>query len=62
MRPISSRSRGIGLRQEHLDVLCSSPIRPGIDFLELAPENWMAIGGAKRAQLHQLAERYPLVA
>lgn len=62
MRPISSRSRGIGLRQEHLDALCSGTIRPGIDFLELAPENWMAIGGAKRAQLHQLAERYPLVA
>lgn len=62
MRPISSRSRGIGLRQEHLDALCSGPICPGIDFLELAPENWMAIGGAKRAQLHQLAERYPLVA
>ncbi|WP_033138017.1 DUF692 domain-containing protein [Aeromonas finlandensis] len=62
MRPISSRSRGIGLRQEHLDALCSGPVRPGIDFLELAPENWMAIGGAKRAQLHQLAERYPLVA
>ncbi|MCF7744669.1 DUF692 domain-containing protein [Aeromonas veronii] len=62
MRPISSRCRGIGLRQEHLDALCSGPVRPGIDFLELAPENWMAIGGAKRAQLHQLAERYPLVA
>lgn len=62
MRPIASRSRGIGLRQEHLAQLCSEPTRPGIDFLELAPENWMAIGGAKRAQLHQLVERYPLVA
>ncbi|MGL5179250.1 MAG: multinuclear nonheme iron-dependent oxidase, partial [Aeromonas veronii] len=62
MRPISSRSRGIGLRQEHLDALCSGPVRPGIDFLELAPENWMAIGGARREQLHRIAERYPLVA
>lgn len=62
MRPITCRSRGIGLRQEHLDALCSGPVRPGIDFLELAPENWMAIGGAKREQLHLLAERYPLVA
>ncbi|MEL3928565.1 DUF692 domain-containing protein [Aeromonas enteropelogenes] len=62
MRSISFHSRGIGLRQEHLTQLCEEPAHPSIDFLELAPENWMAIGGAKREQLHQIAERYPLVA
>lgn len=62
MRPISASSRGVGLRQEHLAQLCTAPARPGIDFLELAPENWMAIGGARREQLQQIAARYPLVA
>ncbi len=62
MRPISASSRGVGLRQEHLAQLCAVPARPGIDFLELAPENWMAIGGARREQLQQIAARYPLVA
>lgn len=62
MRPISASSRGVGLRREHLAQLCAAPARPGIDFLELAPENWMAIGGAGREQLQQIAARYPLVA
>ena len=32
-----------------------------IDFLELAPENWIGVGGRFRRQLRQLAERFPLV-
>jgi uncharacterized protein (UPF0276 family) len=30
------------------------------DFLEVAPENWIGIGGAHGAALRALAERYPL--
>jgi uncharacterized protein (UPF0276 family) len=34
---------------------------PGdFDFLEVAPENWIGIGGPHGAALHSLAERYPL--
>ncbi len=62
MRTISSASKGIGLRSEHVELLCQLPAHPDIDFLELAPENWMNIGGAKREQLHTLAGRYPIVA
>lgn len=33
-----------------------------IDFLEIAPENWLGLGGSRRAWLAQLARDYPLIA
>ncbi|MBF4406220.1 DUF692 family protein, partial [Vibrio anguillarum] len=51
MRAIDRTSKGIGLRSEHVDLLCQLPDHPDIDFLELAPENWMNMGGLKREQL-----------
>lgn len=62
MRPLDPHARGIGLRQELVRPLCRQPRRSDIDFLELAPENWMGLGGRRREQLDQLASRYPLVA
>ncbi|ASG03755.1 DUF692 domain-containing protein [Vibrio anguillarum] len=62
MRAIDRTSKGIGLRSEHVDLLCQLPDHPDIDFLELAPENWMNMGGLKREQLQQIAKHYPLVA
>ncbi|MFW7524693.1 DUF692 domain-containing protein [Vibrio ostreicida] len=62
MRAISDTSKGIGLRSEHLDLLCQLPEHPDIDFLELAPENWMNMGGLKREQLQSIAQHYPLIA
>ncbi|GLT17162.1 hypothetical protein GCM10007938_09390 [Vibrio zhanjiangensis] len=62
MRTITNTSKGLGLRSEHLDLLCQLPEHPDIDFLELAPENWMNIGGLKREQLQDIAQKYPLVA
>lgn len=62
MRAITSHSQGIGLRSEHLASFCGHPRRSEIDFLELAPDNWMGIGGAKRQALDELATQYPLVA
>ncbi len=32
-----------------------------LDFLELAPENWIGVGGRFGRQFRQLAERFPLV-
>jgi len=55
-------SKGVGLRQEFAAHLCSEPKLDCIDFLELAPENWMGLGGRKRAQLDLIADKYPLVA
>lgn len=51
---------GLGLRRELLDALqahsSSSPA-----FLEVAPENWMGIGGRRGKQFRALTERYPFV-
>ena len=52
-------SAGLGLRRALLAELRQAP--PGdFDFLEIAPENWIGIGGPHGAALHSLAERYPL--
>lgn len=51
---------GLGLRRELVRDLLASPTS-GIDFLELAPENWLPFGGALKKQLAALAERYPLI-
>ncbi|WP_336354489.1 DUF692 domain-containing protein [Pseudomonas granadensis] len=52
-------SVGLGLRRGLLNDLRNA--RPGdFDFLEVAPENWIGVGGAHGAALGELAERYPL--
>lgn len=62
MRPLTSEARGLGLRPEFIADLIDAPPADGLDFLEIAPENWMNIGGRKRDQLDQIADRYPLIA
>ncbi|MET3458245.1 HvfB family MNIO-type RiPP peptide maturase [Pseudomonas kilonensis] len=52
-------SAGLGLRRALLDELRQAPTGD-FDFLEVAPENWIGIGGPHGAALHSLAERYPL--
>nr|WP_092455611.1 DUF692 domain-containing protein [Pseudomonas sp. NFACC45] len=52
-------SVGLGLRRALLDELRAAPAGD-FDFLEVAPENWINIGGAHGAALHWLAERYPM--
>lgn len=51
---------GLGLRRGLLNELLS--LEPGqVDFLELAPENWIGVGGVFGRQFQRLAERFPLV-
>lgn len=52
---------GLGLRRELLPDLRAG-VPDAIDFLELAPENWMGMGGAWRSDLRVIAEQRPLVA
>jgi uncharacterized protein (UPF0276 family) len=55
----SKATVGLGLRRGLLQDLLAA--RAGdFDFLEVAPENWIGIGGAQGAALQALAERYPL--
>jgi uncharacterized protein (UPF0276 family) len=52
-------SVGLGLRRGLLKDLQAA--RTGdFDFLEVAPENWIGVGGAHGAAFRELAERYPL--
>ncbi len=51
---------GLGLRRMLLDPL-QSWRGPGPDFLEVAPENWMRVGGRLGRRLRAFTERYPFV-
>lgn len=51
---------GIGLRREHFSSLLASP-PSDIDFLEIAPENYMNIGGRVYEQFLQLTKKYPII-
>lgn len=51
---------GLGLRRTLINALCEQ-IPPSIDFFELAPENWINIGGRLGKQLRALSEQRPLV-
>lgn len=50
---------GLGLRRGLIKDLQAAPAGD-FDFLEVAPENWIGIGGAHGHALRTLAERYPL--
>ena len=50
---------GLGFRREMLHDLKQSP--PNVDFFEIAPENWLGLGGRFAADLHYFTERYPFV-
>ncbi len=52
------RGAGLGLRRALLDQLVEQA-PPGIDFYEVAPENWMRVGGRLGRQFRRLTERYP---
>ena len=52
---------GLGLRRALMGPLADSASASLPDFLEIAPENWIPIGGAMRRRFDFFAERYPLV-
>lgn len=51
---------GLGLRRALLGPL-SGRLPETVSFLEIAPENWMHVGGAHGRQLRALTEQYPFV-
>lgn len=51
---------GLGLRRALLEPLGESA--PCVDFLEIAPENWMRVGGRLGRAFRALTERYPFAA
>src|SRR5690606_32258798 len=51
---------GLGLRRGLLAELIGDGASDA-DFLEVAPENWIGVGGRLGKQLHALSERRPLL-
>lgn len=56
---LSVKTAGLGLRRALMDELAGLP--PGaVDFMEVAPENWIQVGGRLKRQFSRLAEQYPI--
>lgn len=52
---------GLGLRRALLGPLQDLPAPPAVDFFEIAPENWIGVGGQPGRALRALTERHPFV-
>ena len=60
MRKSPVTGAGLGLRRGLLPELFSMD-DTAVDFMEVAPENWIGVGGRFGRQFHALSERFPLV-
>jgi len=52
---------GLGLRRPLVKALLEER-PPQVSFLEVAPENWIGVGGQRGRDLRELTERYPFFA
>lgn len=60
--PYPVQGAGLGLRRAFMDSLADSPDwLPEIGFMEVAPENWIDVGGRFGRRFREIAERTPLV-
>ena len=57
--PVSLQGAGLGLRRALLPELLTMA-DGAVDFLEVAPDNWIGVGGSYGEGLARLAERFPL--
>ncbi len=60
MSPSRLTGAGLGFRRELLPAL-KTRVPDAIDFFELAPENWIDLGGAYGRDLRGFTERHPFV-
>jgi uncharacterized protein (UPF0276 family) len=51
---------GLGLRRGIIDKLMAAP-PPEVDFMEVAPENWIHVGGKLGKKFRFFTERYPML-
>ncbi|HAU06654.1 MAG TPA: hypothetical protein DCS49_02540 [Gammaproteobacteria bacterium] len=56
----SVKGAGLGLRRDLVGELQTTP-KANIDFMEVAPENWMEIGGHLGRQFRYFTDRYPML-
>ena len=50
---------GLGLRRSIMDELADQPPSQ-VNFMEVAPENWIGVGGALGKQFRAFTEKYPV--
>ncbi|MBS1184515.1 MAG: hypothetical protein H6R09_116 [Proteobacteria bacterium] len=60
MSPLRLAGAGLGFRRELIPAL-KTRVPDAIDFFELAPENWIDMGGAYGRDLRAFTERHPFV-
>ncbi len=60
MKAYSVHGAGLGLRRTLLGPLAEQPPTQ-VGFMEVAPENWMRVGGSLGKQFREFTERYPFV-
>ena len=60
MSRLTLHGAGLGFRRESLDEL-ETRVPVVIDFFEVAPENWIDMGGVLGRRFRAFAERYPFV-
>lgn len=59
-RPTGICGAGLGLRRSFIESVATDP--PGsVNFYEVAPENWMRMGGRNGRLFRSLTERFPFV-
>jgi uncharacterized protein (UPF0276 family) len=51
---------GLGLRRDSIDELIKTPT-PQVGFMEVAPENWIGVGGTFGKQFRTMTERHDFV-
>lgn len=64
IEPGNIRGSGLGLKRElipQIQAAYGERLTASIDFLEIAPENWIAAGGKSARQLEWFVDRYPVV-
>jgi uncharacterized protein len=60
MESLTASSVGLGFRQELIPAL-KRHVPVAVDFFEVAPENWIELGGRYGRDLRAFTERYPFV-
>lgn len=63
-KPTELKGAGIGLRRGLMTPFLSEIAQTGrlgdVQFMEVAPENWITVGGQSKKDFYQLAERFPM--
>ena len=60
MNPLRLSGAGLGFRRELIPAL-KTRVPDTIDFFEIAPENWIDLGGIPGRDLRGFTERHPFV-